>query len=99
MEVLDNDIRGDRPFAQFIGKLSEAVQSDEGKEVPYFLIKKLDLRMPEYWQHILRQIRKREDVIGFLKAYQNIASSSHQKQVNALETYSFQRLARRPEYQ
>lgn len=56
------------PFVQFIGKLSATVQV-KGKEIQEYLIRQLDFENAnKNWQSILYPIRKREDMMGYMKA-------------------------------
>lgn len=85
------------PYTQLIARLTDAVQVRR-KETQQYLIRQLAFENAnEDCQTILHPIRKR-DVMGCMKACQNIGSISHQAHVNVLGACTVLREARGPDH-
>ena len=80
-------------YADFIGRLMEAIEKQvKGKETQELLSKQLAFENAnEDCQAILRPIKEKEDIMGYLKACRNVGSIKHQARINAVEAYAIQR--------
>ena len=82
-------------YAQFIGKLKDAIEkSIRDETLQNIILKQLAFEnASEECQSVLRPIRETGSPMEYLKAYRDIGSMSHRAKLVALETFNVQKAA------